>query len=63
MIEDDLNIFSVLDRPDILSFVFYPRKDNSQSPSGAQNVSFKMPDSINLGGRFYLANKQGTLFL
>ena len=60
---DNPDIFAVLDRPEILSFVFYPREDFSPSPSGARDVSFPMPDGISIGGRFYHSSKQASTLI
>lgn len=45
--------FSVLDTPDLLQFVFYPRTDWSPPPAGAIDHMIPVADDISVSGRFY----------
>lgn len=45
--------FSVLDTPELLQFVFYPRSDWSSPPAGASDHRIPVADGISLSGRFY----------
>ena len=48
--------YSILDTPDLLQFVFYPRPDTSKAPANAQDYSLPVGDGISLGARFYVHN-------
>jgi alpha-beta hydrolase superfamily lysophospholipase len=45
--------FSLLDRPDILSFMFYPRYDASPPPSGAQDLMVSVDDGVAVHCRWH----------
>lgn len=49
--------YSALDRPEILSFIFYPRRDFNKAPSGPNISDFFIPagDGVEIGCRFYPA--------
>jgi len=46
--------YSILDRPEILRFVFYPRRDNRRGPSNSADYSVPVGDEISIGCRFYV---------
>jgi pimeloyl-ACP methyl ester carboxylesterase len=48
--------FSLLDRPDILSFMFYPRPDRSPPPPGAEDLLVPVADGVHLHARCYPAD-------
>jgi alpha-beta hydrolase superfamily lysophospholipase len=52
------NNLPTIDRPEILSFIFFPRKDSSNPPCGTEDVIFTMPDGVKIGSRLYLANQK-----
>ena len=45
--------YSILDRPEILSFVFYPRRDWTPSPPGAADYSVPVEEGVAISCRFY----------
>lgn len=45
--------FSVLDTPDLLQFVFYPRSDSTPPPKGAADHLIPVADGVSVAGRFY----------
>ncbi len=45
--------FSLLDRPDILSFMFYPRPDASPAPAGAQDLMVSVADGVAVHCRWH----------
>jgi alpha-beta hydrolase superfamily lysophospholipase len=45
--------FSLLDRPDILSFMFYPRREASRPPPGAQDVWVPVAEDAQVHARFH----------
>ena len=46
--------YSVLDRPEILQFIFYPRKDVRRGPPNSTDYSVPMGDGTLIGCRFYV---------
>lgn len=46
--------YSILDRPEILQFVFYPRKDVSRGPSNSTDYSVPVEDGMSIGCRFHV---------
>ena len=48
--------YSALDRPDILSFMFYPRKDVSIPPPGSTDHLIPVDKDVSLACRFYTHN-------
>lgn len=51
--------YSALDRPEILAFVFYPRKDNTRTPSGASDHFIAVEKDVSVSCRFYI-HSQGS---
>ena len=51
--------YSALDRPDILSFVFYPRRDFTRTPSGAHDHFIPVEEGVSVSCRFYV-NSAGS---
>ena len=49
--------YSLLDVPEILQFMFYPRTDWRPPPPGATDHSLPAGDDVNLSGRFYPHDK------
>jgi pimeloyl-ACP methyl ester carboxylesterase len=45
--------FSLLDRPQIRSFMFYPRPDRSSPPPGARDLSIPAGEDVRLHARIY----------
>lgn len=57
--------YSALDQPEILSFIFYPRRDFNKGPSGPNISDFFIPagDGVEIGCRFYTAGKSSPTIL
>ena len=51
---------SALDRPDILQFVFYPRKDFSEKPAvpNADVCSISVDEGVSISCRFYFGDEK-----
>lgn len=47
--------YSILDRPGILQFVFYPRRDWSPPPPGARDYLVPVEPGVSISSRFYPA--------
>jgi len=54
-----------LDHPDILRFIFYPRRDDNPMPSvpNATNVTVPVEENVSVGCRFYFSNQAGPNIL
>jgi len=50
--------YSILDRPEILNFLFYPRRDESLPPTGGTVHDLQIPveEGVSIGARFHEAN-------
>jgi alpha-beta hydrolase superfamily lysophospholipase len=48
------NIYSILDRPEILQFTFYPRKDARRGPPNSTDYSIPVGDEVSICCRFYV---------
>jgi fermentation-respiration switch protein FrsA (DUF1100 family) len=62
----DINLidYSVFDRDDILSFLFYPRKEGkTRNKANFVELSIPVGDDIMIGGRFYGAGSHAPLIL
>ncbi|MBI2831716.1 MAG: alpha/beta hydrolase [Chloroflexi bacterium] len=62
---DDLNTdeYLKLDRPDIIRFIFYPRQDFGEAPSGSTDYSIPVDKGISIGCRFYVHSKHSPSIL
>ncbi len=47
--------YSLLDRPEILQFVFYPRRDWTPPPAGARDYLVRVEPEVSVSCRFYPA--------
>jgi len=56
---------SALDRPEILQFIFFPRRDFGSKPSTANTQDHKIPveKEVFIGCRFYICNKDAPNIL
>jgi hypothetical protein len=52
----------ILDQPAALGILFHPRRDRSAIDDG-RNVSFRMTDGVEVGGRFHPADKDAPVIL
>ncbi len=58
------NYLSFLDRPEITSFLFYPRKDpSSRPPEGALDLMVPVEEHVSVGMRCYLADPESPHIL
>jgi uncharacterized protein len=55
--------YSALDRPEILSFVFYPRKDVTAPPSGASDHFVPVEEGVSVACRFYVCSAEAPSLL
>ena len=49
--------YSILDRPDILQFAFYPRKDVRKGPSNSTDYLVPVEGGVSIGCRFYIHHR------
>ena len=57
--------YSVLDRPEVLAFLFHPREEwpGQAAPESAHDVSITVDDDAAIGGRFHMAHPEGPNIL
>lgn len=55
--------YSALDRPEILAFIFYPRKDHSEAPSGASDHFILVDEGVSIVCRFYVHSRDAPSVL
>jgi len=55
--------YSALDRPDILGFVFYPRRYRTSPPAGAGDHEVPVEDGVSIWCRFYPAGESAPTIL
>lgn len=55
--------YSALDRPEILAFVFYPRKDFTRTPSNASDYFITVDKDISISCRFYVHSRSSPSIL
>ncbi len=58
-----LRAVSVLDKPELLAWVFYPRRDYSPAPLGYQDVFVRVEEGVELCCRFYPYSKDAPTIL
>lgn len=46
--------YSALDRPEVLAFVFYPRKDVTAAPPGAHDYRISVDEEVSISCRFHV---------
>lgn len=51
----DIPDYSILDRPEILQFVFFPRRDWTPAPPGTMDYLIPVEKEVNVSARFYPA--------
>ncbi|HIJ90404.1 MAG: alpha/beta hydrolase [Desulfobulbaceae bacterium] len=52
---EQIRTYEKLDRPEVLAALFYPRKDTTPLPVGAQDHGIEVEPGVVLGARFFLA--------
>jgi len=57
------NEYSMLDRPEILQFAFYPRKDTRRGPPNSTDYSVPVGDEVSIGCRFYVHSNSSPSIL
>lgn len=55
--------YSILDEPQILQFVFYPRGDWTPSPPGASDCLVPVAEGVSISCRFYPASERSPCIL
>jgi pimeloyl-ACP methyl ester carboxylesterase len=55
--------YSILDRPEILQFIFYPRHDWSPPPPGASDFLVPVEEGVSISCRFYPAGDDSPCLL
>lgn len=55
--------YSMLDKPEILQFIFYPRRDTRTGPANSTDYFIKMKDGVSIGCRFYVHNNSSPTIL
>ena len=55
--------YSILDRPEVLQFIFYPRKDVSKSPPNSTDCSVPVGEGTSIGCRFYVHSHESPSIL
>ena len=65
MKEDSFSVYKAFDKPQVLAFLFHPRKDVSIRNSKANILSFDIPvdDAVTIGARLYRAGEQASTIL
>lgn len=59
----ELPDYSILDRPELLDFIFYPRKDWTPAPSGATDYLAPVDQGVSVSCRLYFATLEGPSIL
>ena len=55
--------YSALDRPEILAFVFYPRKDFTRTPPNASDHFIPVDKDVSISCRFYIHSRSSPSIL
>lgn len=55
--------YAKLDRPEVAAALFYPRRDTTPAPAGAQDQRIEMEPGVVLGARFFLTGDPGAVNL
>ncbi len=53
----DTSEYLKLDRPEVLQFIFYPRRDSSQTPPGSRDFLIPVGQGISIGCRYYIRSQ------
>ena len=59
------NDYGAIDRPEVLSYLFHPRKENENYVSyvSAEDILIPVEDNVHIGGRFHMAHPAGPSIL
>jgi len=55
--------YSILDRPEVLQFIFYPRRDWTSAPLGARDYLVPIESEVSIACRFYPASEDSPCIL
>ncbi len=55
--------YTLLDRPELLQFVFYPRRDFAEAPSNATDHSVPVEEGVSVSCRFYVHSQSSPSIL
>lgn len=55
--------YSVIDRPSLLQYLFYPRPDFREGPANSFDLTLPMHDGVTISARFYSADKNSPTIL
>jgi fermentation-respiration switch protein FrsA (DUF1100 family) len=50
--------YSLIDQPDVLSYFYYPRKDNTPCPKNAFDLAVPVEQNISVSCRFYVSDEK-----
>ncbi len=55
--------YAILDQPEILQFIFYPRKDFTNCPANATDLFIPVDNNISIACRFYVKDQSSSSLL
>ena len=55
--------YSILDRPEILQFIFYPRRDKGEGPPNSTDHLVSVANGVSIGCRFYVHSNSSPSIL
>ena len=58
-----LDDFSLLDRPEILSFLFYPRRDYRPGPPNSTDYNIRVDNGVEIACRFYTHSRNSPTII
>jgi alpha-beta hydrolase superfamily lysophospholipase len=55
--------YSLLDKPEVLSFIFFPRKDVTEAPANASDHLIPVDKDVSISCRFYVHSQRAPSFI
>lgn len=55
--------YSLLDQPEVLSFIFFPRKDVTEAPANASDHLIPVDKDVSISCRFYVHSQRAPSFI
>jgi len=55
--------YSILDQPEVLSFIFFPRKDVTKAPANARDYLIPIDSEVSISCRFYVYSQRAPSFI
>ncbi|MCK5589665.1 MAG: alpha/beta hydrolase [Dehalococcoidales bacterium] len=55
--------YSLLDQPEVLSFIFFPRKDVTKAPANASDYLIPIDSDVSISCRFYVHSQRAPSFI